>query len=178
MSAPTAQAIHFDATLMPHRSLPRGGFRLLVAGLVLANAILGVPIFLLGAWPVIGFMGVDVLLVVWLFERNYRSGRLSESLTLTDETLLVHRIDPEGLPEESRLDAYWLRVEMDDPPRHDSRLTLVSRGNRLVVGRFLAPDVRAEVAESLRAALVKMRQPRYDHDWTARATLEPPSTER
>ena len=166
MSEPVAQAVHFDATLLPHRSLPREGFHALIAALVAANLILGVPMFLFGAWPVIGFMGLDIALVVFLFRLNYKSGRLSETLRLTDTDLEVTRIDPEGVIEKTRLEATWLRVEMDDPPQHESHLTLVSRGNRLVVGRFLTPEERLEVAVDLRAALARLKARRFDHDWS------------
>jgi uncharacterized membrane protein len=165
MSEPASQAVHFDATLLPHRSLPREGFHALIAALIAANFILGVPMFMLGAWPVIGFMGLDIALVVFLFRLNYKSGRLSETLKLTDADLIVTRIDPEGVVEESRLEAAWLRVDMDDPPEHESRLTLISRGNRLVVGRFLTPEERLEVAVDLRAALARMKARRFDHEY-------------
>lgn len=165
MSEPVPQAVHFDATLLPHRSLPREGFHALIAVLVAANLIIGLPLFLLGAWPVIGFMGLDVALVAFLFRLNYKSGRLSETLRLTDTDLIVTRIDPEGVVEESRLEAAWLRVDMDDPPQHESRLTLISRGTRLVVGRFLTPEERLEVAKELRAALARKASRRFDHDW-------------
>jgi uncharacterized membrane protein len=123
------------------------------------------PIWLLGAWPVIGFMGLDVLLVVVLFRLNYRSARLTETLSLTDSELVVTRVDPEGLVEETRLDAYWLRIDIDDPPGHESHLTLISRGNRLVVGRFLPPDERIAVARALQSALGRLKSPTYDHRW-------------
>ncbi|MBL8673870.1 MAG: DUF2244 domain-containing protein [Rhodospirillales bacterium] len=170
MSTASAQAASaapaaFHAVLVPHRSLSRDGFRALVAVLIGANLILGVPMFALGAWPIVGFMGLDVALVVWLFRLNYRSGRLTETLTLADGTLAVERIDPEGEVERTTFDAYWLRVEMDDPPVHESRLTLVSRGQRLVIGRFLTPDERLEIAVALRAALARARDHRFDHPW-------------
>ena len=40
-----------------------------------------------------------------------------------------------------------------------------SRGNRVIVGRFLAPDARAKVAAELKAALAAMRAPTYRHAW-------------
>jgi len=42
---------------------------------------------------------------------------------------------------------------------------VASRGNRTVVGRFLAPAERERVAEQLKAALAEMRAPRYQHHW-------------
>jgi len=166
MSHTVAQVVHFNATLVPHRSLSRRGFRFLISVLLAANLLIGLPVYLLGAWPVIGFMGLDVALVIVLFRLNYKSGRLTETLTLTDSALIVTRLDPEGLIEETRLDAYWLRVDMDDPPEHESRLTLISRGNRLVIGRFLTPDERLEVAQALRTAVARLKAPTHDHHWT------------
>src|SRR5262249_47648061 len=165
MSDAAAQAVHFSATLVPHRSLSPRGFQLLITVMLAANLVIGLPIYLLGAWPVIGFMGLDVALVVVLFRLNYKSGRLTETLTLTDSDLVVTRVDPEGLVEQTRLDAYWLRVDMDDPPEHESRLTLISRGNRLVIGRFLTPEQRLDTAKALRAARAQFKTPTYDHRW-------------
>jgi uncharacterized membrane protein len=149
-------AIHFSTTLRPHRSLSADGFKWLIRAVIAANVVIGLPMYLLGAWPVMGFMGLDVWLLWYLFQRNYFDARRSETLTLTDRDLLVERRSPEGEREEHRLDSYWLRVELDE-----RRLVLASRGQRIVVGRFLAPEVRAALADDLKAALAAMRAPRY-----------------
>ena len=39
-------------------------------------------VLLTGAWPVMGFFGLDVLLVYVAFKLNYRSGRLYETVEL------------------------------------------------------------------------------------------------
>ena len=163
--AEAENGVLFDAVLMPHRSLPVSGFHILIGVVAAANLVIGLPLWLMGAWPVIGFMGVDVALLAWLFSRSYRSGRLRETLTLTDRELVVGRISPEGEKRQWRLDAFWLRVEMDDPPRHESRLKLISRGAWVVVGRFLVPSERLEVAQALRAALARLRERRFAHQW-------------
>lgn len=164
-TAHSGDAIRFDAVLMPHRSLPRGRLKLLIGAFVAANAVIGVPAFLLGAWPVLGFMGLDVLLLWWLFRLSYRDGMLRETLTLTERNLAVTRVQPDGDLETWRLDPWWLRVEIDAAAGDDCRLVLVSRGNRLVVGRFLPPAERLEVADALRAALAELRAPRHRHRW-------------
>jgi uncharacterized membrane protein len=103
-----------------------------------------------------------VWLLYWLFQRSYLDARRSETLTLTDRELIVDRVAPDGEREQHRLEAYWLRVEQGE------RLVLVSRGNRVVVGRFLSPGERQEVGEQLKAALAALRSPRYDHKWDER----------
>ena len=107
-------------------------------------------------------MGLDVWLLWWLFKRSYFDARRSETLLLTDRELMVVRVAPDGEREEHRLDAYWLRVELLGEL---DRLVLVSRGNRVVIGRFLAPGRAPKVAEQLKAALADMRAPRYAHEW-------------
>jgi len=114
----------------------------------------------IGAWPVFGFMGLDVLLFWWLFKRSYLDARRSETLLLTDLELIVSRVAPDGEREEQRLDAYWLKIDLSE-----ERLVVSSRGNRTVIGRFLGPDERLHVGEQLKAALAEMRAPRYRHAW-------------
>jgi uncharacterized membrane protein len=151
--------VHFSTLLRPHRSLSADGFKWVMRGAIAANLLIGLPMYLLGAWPVLGFMGLDVWLLYWLFQRSYLDARRSETLTLTDRELIVDRIAPDGEREQHRLDAYWLRIEDGE------RLVVVSRGNRVVIGRFLSPGEREAVREQLKAALAALRSPRYDHKW-------------
>jgi len=154
-----AETVHFSTLLRPHRSLSANGFKWLIRVVILANLLVGLPMYWLGAWPVAGFCGLDVALLWWLFNRNYFDARRSETLRLTDRELVVERIGPDGEREEHRLEAYWLRVDLGE------RLILTSRGNRVVIGRFLSPADRAKVAGELLAALAALRAPTYDHAW-------------
>ena len=156
-------AVHFATSLSPHRSLSPEGFKWLIRVAIGANLAIGLPLYYLGAWPVLGFMGLDVWLLWFLFKRSYLDARRSETLLLTDRELIVDRVAPDGEREQHRLDAYWLRVELVG--KESDRLVLVSRGNRVVIGRFLAPAERRKVAEQLKAALADMRAPRYAHEW-------------
>lgn len=162
MTETPVPAVHFATSLVPYRSLSPIGFKWLIRVAVLANLAIGLPMLVFGAWPVLGFMGLDVLLLWLLFKRSYLDARRSETLVLTDHDLVVERVAPDGEREQVRLDAYWLRVDWDEEAE---RLTVSSRGNRVVIGRFLDPVSRLEVAEQLKAAIAAMRAPRYDHKW-------------
>ena len=102
-----------------------------------------------------------------MFQRSYLDARRSETLTLTDRELIVDRIAPDGEREQHRLDAYWLKVDQGE------RLVVTSRGNRVVIGRFLSPGEREEVGEQLKAALADLRSPRYEHDGTLERPARP-----
>jgi uncharacterized membrane protein len=162
MTEQPVPAVHFTAALVPHRSLSPEGFRWLIRGAIAANLVIGLPMWIFGAWPVLGFLGLDVWLLWWLFKRSYLDARRSETLTLTDRELIVDRVAPDGAREQLRLDAYWLRIDWED---RDDRLVVTSRGNRAVIGRFLAPSERRNIHDQLRAAVADMRTPRYRHAW-------------
>ncbi len=147
----------FDAVLDPHRSLSRTGFVVLMAGVGVASFVLGFAFLLRGAWPVFAFFGLDVVLVYLAFRLNYRSGRLIERLRLTPRTLEVQRITPSGRVTRWRFQPYWLRVELEAPEDHHSRLTLRSHGRALTIGSFLSPDERASLCAALKVALARCR---------------------
>ena len=147
----------FRALLVPHRSLGRTGFLLVMGAMVFAWLAVGSIFLAHGAWPIFGFFGLDVLLLYVMFRLNYRDGRLSERLRLTERELQVDRVHPDGRVQRWSFQPYWLRVEMDDPPQHESRLLLASHGETLAIGAFLTPEERLDVARALRDALHRLR---------------------
>ena len=153
-----APPARFDAVLYPNRSLGRFGFHLLMAAIVLVSGAIGAAFVLAGAWPVTGFLGLDVLLLYLAFRWNYRQGSRAEFIRLDAAGLVVRRVDPEGRAREWRFDANWVRITVEDPPHPGSHLILSSHGRSLVVGAFLSPEERLEVGKALRAALAAHRQ--------------------
>ena len=154
---PVGGPVLFDAVLTPHRSLPLAGFRLLIGGLAALACLAGLLFLLLGAWPVLGFFGLDLALLALCFHVNYRQGRRRERLRLTPDALTVERMSAAGKVEQVRLPPWWLRVEIDRSGERPGPLTLATHGRREIVGAFLAPYERVEVAEALRRALAPLR---------------------
>lgn len=150
--------VWFDAVLHPHRSLSPLGFIILMVALAGVSFAMGIAFVMAGAWPVFGFFGLDVLLVYLAFRANYRSGMVYETLRLTSADFTVRRVLPNGKSKTWSFQPYWLRVEMDNPPQSDSELRLSSHGRSLVIGSFLTPVERLEVAEAISAALRRNRR--------------------
>jgi uncharacterized membrane protein len=149
--------LFFDALLMPHRSLSPRGFLIIMALLAGVSFIAGMVFVSVGAWPVFGFFGLDVLLVYIAFRANYRSARHSERVALTKDALTVERVDIYGKRSLVSFEPSWLRIEIDDPPAHDSPLVLASHGRRLAIAGFLSPEERLHLAGELRAGLSAWR---------------------
>lgn len=148
----------FDAILVPHRSLGPTGFLIVMAAVAGVSFAAGIVFLLKGAWPVFGFLGLDVLLVYLAFRASYRSARLYETVRLTGDALEIRRVTPSGRQTVWRFEPYWLRVEMDDPPEHGSALVLTSHGREVSIGAFLTMEERLDFANSLRAALAAWRE--------------------
>ena len=153
-----AEPVIFDARLTPHRSLSERGFVVLMAAVCLISFTAGLVFFLMGAWPVIGFLGLDVGLIYGAFRINYRRGTVFETLRLTPSGLTVDRVDHRGRARRWYFQAHWLQVLIDDPPRHHSQLVLRSHGRSLTIASFLTARERGQVATGLRQALAKLRR--------------------
>ncbi len=161
-SAPPArddQEPVFRAVLTPHRSLSRLGFFVVMALVCCVSFTAGTFFILKGAWPVLGFLGLDVLLVYLAFRLSYRSGRAMETVELTEDRLTFKQVSPGGRVTAWEFQPYWLRVDIDEPCAHESRVTLSSHGRTVAIGSFLSPEERIEFAQALKQALAGLKGP-------------------
>jgi uncharacterized membrane protein len=147
----------FRATLRPYRSLGRKGFIALMAVLIGLNFVAGTAFYLLGAWPIAPFLGLDVALVWWAFRKNYSDALREERIEVTVHELILRRFDHDKQREELRFTRPWVKVELEEDKDRDliGRLFLRFRGERTEIGRFLGAHDRKEVAALLRGALAK-----------------------
>jgi uncharacterized membrane protein len=155
--AASTKPVFFERVLWPHRSLPPRGFRLLMLGLGLLSVIVGIVFVAAGAWPVCGFFGLDVALLYLAFRLSYRSARQRETLRLADGQFTVERVDIYGARRLWRFQPFWLRVVLEERRDESNRLLLASHGKSIVIGDFLAPPVRRDLAATLRDALSRWR---------------------
>jgi uncharacterized membrane protein len=126
----------------------------IILGIVVAmNAAFAIYFVSRGAWPMMPFMGADILLLAWAFRASTRAAKREEHVTLTPSRLSIARKSPEGAVSEVSLNPYWVRVDIADPPEHASQLTLWSHGKGVRIGSFLPPAERASFAERLKSAL-------------------------
>ncbi|HZP70126.1 MAG TPA: DUF2244 domain-containing protein [Pseudolabrys sp.] len=149
----------FSATLTPHRSLGRVGFLILMLVFGGASFVTGMLFLVVGAWPVLGFCGFDVLLLYLAFRINYWHAHAYEQVTVTPSSLTVRKVSHLGRVREWVLNPLWVRldkVELED--FGIDRLFLVSRGRELSIATFLGPDEKAGFARELGKALIEARR--------------------
>src|SRR6266436_6362472 len=149
----------FSARLTPHRSLNRTGFVVVMAFLSFVSFVAGVAFLLMGAWPVFGFFGLDVLAIYWAFKVNFRRARACEEILVTPSELRVRRVSHRGHVAEWLLNPLWVQIDQKAHAEFGiEKLYLVSRGRRLAIASFLGPDEKASFIKALNAALQTARR--------------------
>jgi len=154
-----AEPTIFSAIITPHRSLDRAGFIVLMLVVGGIGFLCGMLFLLIGAWPIFGFCGLEVLLIYWAFRANFRSARAYEELTVTTSALTVRKVSARGRVHEWTLNPLWVRLERIVHEEFGiERLFLVSHGRRLSIAGFLGPGEKASFARALSAALSEAKR--------------------
>ena len=155
----TAEPMLYAATLTPYRSLNRKGFTIVMLLVSGVSFICGMAFLMMGAWPVFGMFGIDVLLIYLAFRVNFRDAKAREEITVTPSLLTVRKVAANGDEDETAMNPLWTRLEAQ---RHEEfgieRLTLRSRGIGTEVGSFLHQQQREELASGLTGALAEAKR--------------------
>ena len=157
-TAQPATAPLYSVRLTPYRSLGPRGVRLVVMLAAALALIPGTVFFVAGAWPVVGFLGLDVLALYWALSRSLADARMCEDITLWRDRLLVRHFSPRGAERRHQFNPFWVRFVVDrDIEERVTGLALTSRARRLEIGSFLGPDDKAAFARDFGLALHRAR---------------------
>jgi uncharacterized membrane protein len=158
------EPVLFEAICTPPRSLGARGMRI-VAGFILAvSAGIGLLFLALGAWPVIGFTGLEAGFVLGLLALHRRwSLRAVEVLVLTGDRLTIRRTNHQGRREVVSIDPYWAHLRLEERPGRVSLLVLRQRGGAVEIGRLLGDEQKRDLAGALGEALRRWRDPVFDN---------------
>jgi uncharacterized membrane protein len=154
-----AEPTLFSALLTPHRSLNRTGFVLLMGFISAISFIAGLAFLSMGAWPVLGFFGLDVLAIYLAFRVNFHRATAYEEIAVTPSSLHVRRVTHLGAVSEWTFNPLWVRIDVQESDEFGvERLALVSRGRSLGIASFLGPDEKRSFYNALSAALASARR--------------------
>jgi uncharacterized membrane protein len=148
----------FAATLKPHRSLTRRGYRYVIALACVMASIPGIVFFSLGAWPIVGFLGLDIVAIAWALAASMKSGKQYEVVTLWPDELEVKQVAANGKAEITRFNPFFVKLVIDrDFNERTTALHLRTRDTDLSIGAFMNPDDKASFAKVFGTALKKAR---------------------
>ena len=156
---PISEPAIFSAVITPNRSLDRVGFIVLMGLVSFVSFVGGIVFFIAGAWPVVGFFGLDVALLYWAFKLNYAHAAAYEEVTVTAAELRLRKVSHRGEVREWTLNPLWTKLDRETHADFGLlKLFLVSRGRRFSIANFLGPQERESFAEALSAALNEARR--------------------
>jgi uncharacterized membrane protein len=152
-------APHFSALLTPYRSLSPGGFAVLMAvaaGAIVIPALLFVTI---GAWPIAGFLGLDILALWLAFKLNYRAAKAREEISVSRTHLVIRKVAPSGRAVEHDFNPFWAKLNVARHPEIGvTAMQVAGEGRSVGVGAFLNPDDRESFATAFSGALAAARR--------------------
>ena len=125
---------------MPHRSLSTRGLSILLACLGVISLSVTTLFWWLGAWPIAGFNGGEMLLAAVLLRAHMRAMRAREVILLTGRSLRILRFDEDGKRTERHMPAAWLNVIVEERPGRVPGMYLATHGRREEVARVLGED--------------------------------------
>ncbi len=138
--------------LRPNCSLAPRAFIILMAFISVICLVTGLAFTLLGAWPVLGFFALDVLIIYTAFHISYRRASLREWILLRPHLLELRRREIDGTETRFSFNPYWLRIEHIEQDRGGGKLVLASHGRRVGFAAFLPSQQRHRLAKTLRRA--------------------------
>jgi uncharacterized membrane protein len=148
----------FKAVLTPYRSLGSKGFLIMMVCFGAICFAAGILFLSIGAWPVFGFFGLDIVLLWFAFSMNYRSARTFEEVAVSRCEIAILKVGPGKQYREYRFNPFWVRLSVDRMEDEGVvRIALTSRGETVNLGNFLNPDDRTSFAGAMANALAVAR---------------------
>ena len=148
----------FAAKLTPHRSIGRKGVRVVLVLVAVLATIPGIVFYSMGAWPIVAFMGLDVMLIWWALSATQRDGKRYEQVTLWPDQLELKQVDGAGKETLTRFNPYFVKLVIDrDFNERTTALHLRTRDRDVVLGGFLNPDEKSSFAKAFGTALKRSR---------------------
>lgn len=159
--AEQTETIYMDAVLTPNSSLSPRAFTIIMSAFGAVSFICGLAFLSMGALPVVGFFGLDVLLVYAAFQWTFKKQTESTHVIVTNEHLRMRHTKPNGDVKSVSLPTAFVRVELDEAATPNSWLRIEYGRQAFIIGRFLTLPERKSLAKALRQAIIDARSERY-----------------
>lgn len=145
--------LFMDAVLRPHRSWSLKAFKAMLIAVIAVNVAIAVVFISQGAFPVAGFLGLDVLALWLAFRWNYRAAQAAEYVRVAPGKVHVAAVDKDGVATHWVLNPVWARVAREGPG------VLIRDGaGQMRLGAFLSPKECESFAAALDVALFRAKR--------------------
>ena len=144
-------------TLWPYRSLGGRGYLYLMMGFVGLIFTQSLLFYSLGAWPVIGFLGIEIGLVWLVFRMNFNAGRNFEQISITPWATSVKKVSWRGDTRHFNIPSPWVKASCIKVNGRSDKLILTYHSGQMEIGSFLPPREKSSLADALNESFDRMR---------------------
>ena len=156
--------VYLDAVLEPPRSLSTRGLNRVMLMLGAFSAVFSLGFLLMGAWPIAGFLGVEILALWLVFQWSFRAQTARTYVRVTADEVDVRKVDGWGRERRASMASHFARVEFDRTATGPNALRLATSRSAYPLGEFLTPRERETFARRLMQAISDARRERYSQD--------------
>jgi len=156
--------VYLDAVLEPPRSLTTRGLNRVMLILGAFSAVFSLGFLLVGAWPVVGFLGVEILVLWLVFQWSFRAQTARTYVRVTADEVDVRKVDGWGRERRASMASHFARVEFDRTATGPNALRLATSRTAYPLGEFLTPRERETFARRLMQAISDARRERHTQD--------------
>ena len=140
--------------IRPNRSMTAKGMMLFVAVVGVAIFLVAIRFVLLGAWVILPFAILEIVLLgagFWLYER---ASRYRETVQITRSSLHITQ-ETVRRKKSWQFNPHWVRVNLDLDPNdwYPSRLFIRSHGEQVEIGACLTDQEREELSKVLKRSI-------------------------
>lgn len=136
----------FTLTAKRYNSLSTSGRYLVFGFIFIVSFGISLAFAVFGAWPVLPFAGLEMLVLFLAFRYIERRSDDYERLSISGDKLLVEYLE-HGRLNRFELNRYWAQVVWDAAA---SRLALRSHGREVEFGHYLTQQERVKLARQLK----------------------------
>ena len=146
-------AYYLDIQIYPNQSLTPKGLLLLMFLITIPASFIGITFFILGAWPVLGFMGLEVLLIYIAFKVLFYKNKFYEHIILDNEKLNILFKKKNKIIKKIELEPTWVQVKIEKIYENEDTLILSSHGKKIILANYLIPEERLKLAGKIKSGL-------------------------
>ena len=139
----------FKVTFKPNSALSAVSKQRIIILLTLIPCVIGIEFCFLGAWPILPFVGLEVVALAYAFFYINKHEADYESISIEGESLIVERCVAENISQHV-INPYWVKIVQHELPNGELHLYLQSHGKELEVGRYLTRKQRELLAKQLK----------------------------
>jgi uncharacterized membrane protein len=142
-----------DIKIYPNQSLRPKNFIILMFLIIIPAGFISIAFYLIGAWPVLGFMGLEIILIYIAFKILFYRNKFYEHIVLNNKKLNIFFNKQNKVLKKIELEPTWLQVKIENIYKNKDMLTLSSHGKKIILGSFLIPEERQVLAKTIRSGL-------------------------